>query len=290
MGNYISRCLKSLSLLDYPREMYEIIVIDNGSTDNTRKICENFSVKYIFEERRNRGHARNVGIKHSKGDIIAFVDADCEVRSDWLKFHVRNHAKTLVGAVGGAVINPYLDLSNKFATAIYVESSIEFVASSLKRFIYHLPGCNSSFKKFILKKVGFFDNLHVGEDFLLSRKIIDLGFKLLFDPAAKVLHYGTSPNMSTRSFIAKEIEMGQAYFYCQIRNKKLLGRLPTQRFFVLLLIPSIISVRILRQIYKLKYLPTLARPLLIPCLIMGGIVWGFSYAKEALFAHQPRAA
>ena len=283
MKNYISRCLKSLKSIDYPREEYEIIVVDNGSTDGTREVCEGFDIKYVFEKRRNRGHARNVGIEHAKGEIIAFVDADCEVMKDWLKFHVRDHAHNAIGAVGGAVINPYLKVSNKFAIATHIENSAEFDATSPKRFMYHLPGCNASFKKHVLLKAGFFDkNLHVGEDFLLSKRIMDLGFKLLFDPAAKVSHYGTKPNMSFRSYLEKEIERGKAYFHVQIRNKRMYRRLPMHRLLVLLFAPSIILSRILREIYKLKYVRASAKPLLLPFIVIGGFIWGCTYVKEAL--------
>lgn len=290
MKNHISRCLESLESIDYPREKYEIIVVDNGSTDGTQEVCDGFNVKYVFQKRKKRGHARNVGIKHAKGEIIAFVDADCEVKKDWLKSHVRDHADTFIGSVCGSVINPYMKFSNKFAIAAHIEEFAEFDETSPRRLIYHVPCCNASFKKHVLLRAGVFDkNLHVGEDFLLSQRIVDLGFELLFDPSAKVLHYGTEPDMLSRSYFEKEIQFGRAYFHVQIRKKNIFRRLPVHRVFVLLFAPSIIIARIFREVYKLKYVRASTNPFLLPIMVMGGLTWGCTYVKEALSYTHARA-
>jgi len=84
-GKIIPKCLESLALLDYPREKYEIIVVDSG-TDNTLDICEHLGVKcYKVSDRLTAGMAINKGVSLAKGDVIAIIGADHIVPNDWLK-------------------------------------------------------------------------------------------------------------------------------------------------------------------------------------------------------------
>jgi glycosyltransferase involved in cell wall biosynthesis len=82
---YIRRCIESLLDQDFDKGEYELIFIDNGSSDSSGKIVEEFNeVTLLREDRQNVYAARNVGLKVAKGDIIAFTDADCDVAKDWL--------------------------------------------------------------------------------------------------------------------------------------------------------------------------------------------------------------
>ncbi len=68
----IRELLESLMQIEYDRDKLEIIVVGGNSTDNTRKIASEYPVKILMEERPGLNAARNTGIKHSKGEIIAF--------------------------------------------------------------------------------------------------------------------------------------------------------------------------------------------------------------------------
>ena len=100
----IEELLTSLLALDYPVDRYEIIIVDNGSTDDTRQIVERYPVT-LLEEREIRGAAaaRNKGIMHARGDIIAFTDADCVADRNWLKMLVTAHQDPTIGAFAGEV-------------------------------------------------------------------------------------------------------------------------------------------------------------------------------------------
>lgn len=290
MKDTISRCLRSLESLDYPRDRYEVIVVDGGSTDGTQEIIKKFDVKFILEEKKVRGFARNVGVKHARGEIIAFIDADCEAASDWLKVHVKAHASNrLIGAVGGSVINPHQHLDNKFAVLTHCEDFAEFNVSNPARYMYHIPTCNASFKRHALEKAGLFDeNLHAYEDFLLSRKITDMGFKILFESKAKVLHIRNNHLMNLNSYIKKEKKRGQAHFLAQTVNKHIFGRLPMNPLLVLPFMPLIATARTCRELYKLRRLFNLTKYIsYLPHIVMGGLAWSFGYTKEA-FSHSKR--
>lgn len=83
----LSRCLEALLSQDHP--FLEIVVVDNGSTDETKDVILDFAgrderVRYVFEPRRSRGAARNRGVTASRGEVIAMIDADCMAPVTWL--------------------------------------------------------------------------------------------------------------------------------------------------------------------------------------------------------------
>jgi len=81
---HLAECLDSLLKLDYPVHQREIIVVDNNSTDDSAQIVKNYPVRYVFAGRPGAAAARNKGAEVAKGDILAFVDADCLVYENWL--------------------------------------------------------------------------------------------------------------------------------------------------------------------------------------------------------------
>src|SRR5580765_2452022 len=102
----LKACLESLEKLNYPD--YEVILVDDGSTDTTPQIAANFpGVRFIHHE-RNRGlsAARNTGIRVAKGAIIAFTDADCRADEDWLYYLVADLQNSEFAAMGGHNLLP----------------------------------------------------------------------------------------------------------------------------------------------------------------------------------------
>ena len=85
MADTIGRCLESITALDYDPEAFEVIVVDNMSTDETREIVAKFPVKVLEEKVFQSSYAaRNTGIAAARGKLIAFTDADCVVDRAWL--------------------------------------------------------------------------------------------------------------------------------------------------------------------------------------------------------------
>ena len=101
----ISKCLESLSSLDHPG--YEVIVVDDGSTDGTAELCETFSgVKVIRLDRGGPSRARNTGVRKARGKLVAFTDGDCFVDSRWLKELEKGFIGPDVAGVGGDQVSP----------------------------------------------------------------------------------------------------------------------------------------------------------------------------------------
>jgi len=148
-------------LQNYPASDYEIIVVDNRSTDRTKEVVSEFShVRYVLEEKMGLSHARNRGIKESRGDVVAFIDDDAKADKSWLSRLVQVYKEEKdAGCVGGRVILDWkcekpswwhTDLDEVFNGINYSDSRISL---SHPRYPY---GTNISFRTDIVEKAGGF--------------------------------------------------------------------------------------------------------------------------------------
>jgi GT2 family glycosyltransferase len=194
-ADILERCLKSIRNLDYPTDEIEVVIVDGHSTDNTVEIARKYECKVVYEDVGTIGGARNIGVKHSRGDYIVFTDADCVVDKDWLKNLVKEFKDEKVASVGGPNITPEDD--TEFAKC--VGEVLKLLSSTGARYafsadrvleIYHNPTCNSAYRKSIFQEVeGFNPKLVTCDDEELDYKIRKKGYKILFTPYARVYHY-----------------------------------------------------------------------------------------------------
>ena len=184
----IRECLTSLVELDYPPERWEILLVDNGSTDRTAEIINSFPVRYLREERRGPSSARNKGIEACKGEILAFTDADCIVSRGWLREIVRAFGEERVGGVAGEII-AYLPKTPAELHAAKVRhlSPQTYLFRSLLPFAVF---ANLAFRRDVFEKIGLLDeDLISGEstDFC-TRFFRETDLELKFMPKALVFH------------------------------------------------------------------------------------------------------
>ena len=85
---YLEQCLITLRNSKYPKNKYEIITVDNGSTDDSFNIAKQYSDLALYMPDVNVGAVRNFGVKHSSGEILVFLDSDCLVLNNWLTLGV----------------------------------------------------------------------------------------------------------------------------------------------------------------------------------------------------------
>lgn len=184
----LDKCLSSIRSLDFPREDFEIIVVDNNSTDNTIELVKKYpEIIYLKEQQQGASFARNKGIKQAKGDIIIFLDSDTVVANGWLKNLVEPFKTENIGAVGGAIL-PFNE-NNPISRYLGISLFLRYHRYGGQRDVKGYPSCNLAVRKEIVSK-GFdtdFFNTY-GEDKDICYQILDRGFRIVFQHYAIVYH------------------------------------------------------------------------------------------------------
>ncbi len=116
-GRFIERAIKSILSQTYPLELIEIIVVDDGSTDETKKVLKSYQgrITYLFQQRKGIASARNRGMLLSKGEIITFLDADDE----WYKNRIEKVVRPFTESEDTAIVYHCIELIDDNGEAIY---------------------------------------------------------------------------------------------------------------------------------------------------------------------------
>lgn len=180
-------CLQGLRQLDYPD--YEVILVDDGSTDNSAEIARGFGVRVISTKNCGLSAARNTGLEASSGEIVAYIDDDAYPDPHWLKYLNSTFRRTTHAAVGGPNIAPPDDGSIAECVLNAPGGPVHVLYSDTEA--EHIPGCNMAFRKSALRAVGGFDPqfLTAGDDVDLCWRIHQRGWTIGFCPAALVWHH-----------------------------------------------------------------------------------------------------
>ncbi len=183
----LEECLQSIVATDYPKE---IIVVDDGSHDQTREVCERFDVRYVFQENAGRSAARNAGIVLARHEFVVFTDDDCVVTADWL-------SRLMVGFSDGAVLG--VSGGVRYVSDEYVPRKGERVVANPDA---RWPmTANIAYRKFALGQVGGFDELFDRyEDKELALRVWKLGM-IAMAPDAVVYHQRTEGEWPNDRFI-----------------------------------------------------------------------------------------
>lgn len=203
----LKACLDSLERLNYPD--YEVILVDDGSTDNTPQIAAAHPQVKYFRHTENLGLsvARNTGISASTGEIVAFTDADCRADVDWLYYLVGDLLDSEFAGIGGHNFLPPDDSS--VAAAVLVSPGGPAHVMLTDRQAEHIPGCNMAFYKWALEDVGMFDPIFrkAGDDVDLCWRLQQRGRKIGFSPGGFVWHYRRS---TVRAYLKQQHGYGEA--------------------------------------------------------------------------------
>jgi glycosyltransferase involved in cell wall biosynthesis len=181
----IADCLESILTAKYPN--LEIIVVDDKSSDRTAQIASRYPVKVIKRETRGeRCITRNDGIRAAQGRFIAFVDADCTVKDDWLSVLISDFVDETIAGVGGVILTKKKGLLASYRNYAARENYGDKTEPSET---LDLPGGNGCYRTGILRQVGGFDpafGMH--ETFELGLRIRKKGYALIGDPRSVVWH------------------------------------------------------------------------------------------------------
>lgn len=187
----IDQTLKALTEQDYSG-IYEIIAVDDGSTDQTSQIIRSYSkVKYIHQANAGPAAARNRGAKEAQGQVLAFTDSDCVPHKDWLSKLTQGFGENNIAVVMGSygIANSH----NPLAVCVYKEILFRH-ENLLSSFPKVFGSYNFCIRKEVFDQVGGFNASYrqaSGEDNDLSYKVISAGWRIYFERKALVNHYHT---------------------------------------------------------------------------------------------------
>jgi glycosyltransferase involved in cell wall biosynthesis len=180
-------CLNSLRNLRYPD--YEVIVVNDGSTDNSDAIIQGYPFRAITTPQGGVGAARNAGMRVATGEIIAYIDADARADPEWLSYLVATFLESDVAGVGGPNLLPQED--NWVAKCVYRSPGGPTQVMLDDRSAEHIPGCNMAFWKSALEEIGGFDPIFqkAGDDVDICWRLLARGHRIGFSPSAVVWHH-----------------------------------------------------------------------------------------------------
>lgn len=170
-GRTIRACLEALSSQNYPRDRYEVIVVDNKSSDATVGIASEFDVQVLHQLGSQSSYAtRNCGIAHARGEIVAFIDADCVAHDSWLTRLVWLFQDCRVYAVGGQILDD--QPTNEVEAFLSRISQFRDYWDADDQFLPVILTGNAAVRKATLDEIGgFAANLYTGGD-------VDLAWRL----------------------------------------------------------------------------------------------------------------
>jgi len=177
--NYLLACLESIKKQDYAGE-YEVIVVDNASTDNTAKIARDWGAKVVYESKRSPACARQKGAEVATGKIIAFIDADTQAPAHWLSTIVwRFLCEPEMVALSGPYA--YCDAGKFSKVTSYIGNFLNIIIDQLFRRVFRkggaIWGCNFAVRRSAFWQVGGFDTniKFYGEEYELSLRLKKAG-------------------------------------------------------------------------------------------------------------------
>jgi glucosyl-dolichyl phosphate glucuronosyltransferase len=200
---FLRQTLAGIREQQFPRDHYEVLVVDNNSTDNTREVVESFArdqpaPRHIFETKQGLDHARNRAIEEARGDFIVFADDDILVKPDWLAQLVvplMADRQRRIGAIGGEVIPVFPDGLPPWVAEWHAPLAFRKETGLLDP--KHSPmGANLAVPRWVFQQLGPFStaldrngkNLFGGGDAELIRRIRAADLEVWFSPGAAVKH------------------------------------------------------------------------------------------------------
>lgn len=201
----LERTLKSFQEISSSENLsWELILVDNNSQDKTRVIAEKYkkdgrlNLQYVFEEQQGLSYARNRGIEHAQGEIIAFTDDDVIVHHDWLLNIHKAFSEYQVSCVGGMILPIWEIPKPKWLTEdlYHVLALLDYGDTPFYMNSPIIWGANFAVQADMFRKYGLFNlnlgrtsvKLTSGEETDFLNRLMDGGEKILYYPEAKIYH------------------------------------------------------------------------------------------------------
>lgn len=211
----LAECLRSLATQTLSPDRYEVVVVDDGSTDATPEVIRQAGARargVRLPANRGRSAARNTGVEQARADLIVFVDSDVVVRPDFLAWHVQTHQRHGPGILsrGPVILVPDVLSASR--------ARISRVAASPA----YLDTANAGLRRAALRQAGMFDEHFPGygwEDFELGMRLKRAGIRRVFCPEAVAFHIQPPLNGNALGELLRKEEArarSAVYFYRKV--------------------------------------------------------------------------
>ena len=240
---HLSRALTSLSTQKYDQRDFEVIIMDNGSTDETITVCQDFlsrfkNFSYFYEKTPGLHVCRNAGLMKSEGQILVYADDDIQASQYWLEAIAAAFKDKNVMLVGGKCLPRFenqppiwlMDMWQQqktdgqilpFLSLLDLGDSIKVISP------YYVFGCNFSIRRQVLLEAGGFHPDAMPSDLIryrgdgethVSKFISQKGYKTLYHPQASVYHHVPNERMTEQYLFDRFYAQGISDSYTHIRN------------------------------------------------------------------------
>jgi len=244
-ARYLSGALESLTRQTNTRDNFEVIVVDNGSTDNTQEICASFTdripqLRYFYEETAGLHTGRHRGMKTANSDILVYGDDDIEATPTWLEGVAEAFGEKGIVLVGGKVLPKFESEPPVWITRTWEKGhqggrvlpylSILDLGDEVKPVSpYYVFGCNFAIRKSVLLETGGFHPDAMPPELIryrgdgethVARYIIEHDYKAVYHPKASVHHLIPRDRLKESYFFNRAFGQGISDSYTDIRSKK----------------------------------------------------------------------
>jgi glycosyltransferase involved in cell wall biosynthesis len=226
----LSECLQALAGQAYPRDRFEVLVVDDGSDVSPEAVVATFQgrldVTLICQPHAGPGMARNTGAEHARGEFLAFTDDDCAPDAHWLARLAARFAATPGHLIGGQTVNALRENRCSVASQLLVDYLYRYYNADASRSSFFASN-NMALPRGAFLAVGGFDSalIHAaGEDRELCDRWRYLGRALTYAPEVVVYH---RHHLTLRQFWWQHFHYGQAASYFR-RKQRAAGRIATE--------------------------------------------------------------
>ncbi len=308
----LKELFESLTNQTLPPEQFEVVIVDDGSTDGTEQIVHEirsnspFTIQYHYQENKGPGHARTLGMQKANGDVFIFIDSDCIAPPHYLETITDTFKNGSIDAFGGPdrsaeAFSAWDKAVNYTMTSFLTTGGIR--GSSGKKLARYYPrSFNMGLRREVFDKIGGFGSIyHYGEDIEFSHRIIKSGARVVYLEDAYVYHKRRS---SPVAFAKQVFKMGKGRVQIGKIDRSMLEPLHfvpsfSLLFFAVLLLGSLISgvirtgfyimcgviLLILSIVFVHGYMKTrnfLAALLIPPALIIQVTMYGFGMIAQTI--------
>jgi len=233
----LGRCLDSLRGMNFSSEELEVIIVDNGSTDRTIQIAHEYGAIFRLTVTEKKGvhisALRNLGATQARGDIFAFLDADCLVPREWLSFALNCFNAQDIGVLGGFYRIP--EGSSWVARTWYPEEAV-----NKRGIVPYVPSGDLMVTRAAFSRVGGFDEtLETNEDYEFCQRIRAAALRVVAFPELNVIHLGVPQTLG--NFYRRNRWHGKHVVRVFLRN---ISSMPNARpvFFALYILACLVGV------------------------------------------------